>query len=351
MVQFKKSTSTLRQQFLLEATQHPANADPIGHALAVSGDTLAIGSLGQSVRVYQRVDTGWTLRQELTTSCRASSIAIDAGVLVLRGGAPGSPGFVTIYGRSGTQWVGRDTLYAPSPQAYDNFGYALAISGSTLVATAQNLNPAAKSRGSAYLFSRARAGWQFTMELQPVGADSRGEAFGASAALDGEIAVIGAPPFAAYVFHRRGGSWEFDARLTLPDLNSANGFGTSVAVANNVIVVGDNFGSGAAVFSRSASQWVLAARDLGQNPAANPAATQPATPPATPPATRLPTSPPSASSAIQSPSATALPALPARSSSTAMSGSIGDSCRPSCPRPVLLLRLASGSHFQSSSSP
>jgi hypothetical protein len=259
----QKATAGHGVAFAVESVQHSSLTDGFGQALAVSGDTLAVGSLGPALSLYQRLSTGWAFQQILTTSCMASAVALDGGWLALRDGAPGMPGAVSTYRRSGTRWIARAVLHAPDPKPFDNFGYALALSGATLVASAQDLNHAAARCGSAYVFDRAESGWRFNAELRPVGADPRGEAYGVSVALDNDIAVVGAPPFAAYAFHRQGGAWVLEQRLTMPGLSTADGFGSSVAVDEDLIVVGDRNGGGAAVFHRASGTWQLAASSLG----------------------------------------------------------------------------------------
>lgn len=71
--------------------------------------------------------------------------------------------------------------------------------------------------------------------------------FGQAVALDGDVAVVGAPyddgagPIdagAAYVFQRRGDRWEQAARLTAPRPRAYDRFGFSVAAGGGTIVVG-----------------------------------------------------------------------------------------------------------------
>jgi len=81
--------------------------------------------------------------------------------------------------------------------------------------------------------------------------------FGASVAIDGNFAVIGAPDEfvngnyrqgAAYVFARSGTVWSQAARLTAFDGAADDGFGTSVAIDGATIVIGalSNIRAGAA---------------------------------------------------------------------------------------------------------
>lgn len=96
--------------------------------------------------------------------------------------------------------------------------------------------------------------------------------FGQAVALDGDLAVIGAPyadeglhvdAGAAHVFRRRGAEWREEARLTAPAPRMFDRFGTSVAVSRDVVIVGadrsdprDLSGAGAAyVFVRRSGTW------------------------------------------------------------------------------------------------
>jgi hypothetical protein len=249
---------------VLEGAQRWDKVRLFGLSLAMSGDTLAAGSLDPGVRVYQRVAARWLLRQTISTP-GWSSVALDGDTLALGPGAPGpTAGTVTIYGRSGSLWVGRATLSAPDARPFDTFGSTLALSGTTLLATARIVNIDTQPFPPAYIFFKGPSGWQFDAELKPIGADSRGEAFGNSVALDKDTAVIGAPPFAVYVYQRRAGAWTQEARLTLPDLTTADSFGSSVSISGNLIVIADANGRGAFIASRTGGSWRFVAHNLGK---------------------------------------------------------------------------------------
>ena len=94
--------------------------------------------------------------------------------------------------------------------------------------------------------------------------------FGWSVAVDGDVAVVGAPgdelehglPGAAYVFTRQSGVWTRVAELTASDGSNGDRFGVSVAVAGDTIVISakrhgvDDVQHGAVyVFTKPASGW------------------------------------------------------------------------------------------------
>ncbi|HWN97281.1 MAG TPA: hypothetical protein VNT99_19775, partial [Methylomirabilota bacterium] len=83
-----------------------------------------------------------------------------------------------------------------------------------------------------------------------------GHSYGNNVALDGNIIVVGVEggdPFAsAHIFERTGTSWQRMGRLSDSRAHQFDGFGISVAVDNETIVVGDNFQNNAAyAFVRS----------------------------------------------------------------------------------------------------
>ena len=117
--------------------------------------------------------------------------------------------------------------------------------------------------------------------------DSNGEAsdgFGTSVAVDGDTAVIGALQAdgnvggtgAAFVFLRNAGVWTEQAKLSAIDGAASDGFGGSVALEGDTVVIGAIFhddngsNSGAAyVFTRSAGVWTEQAKLTASDGAAS----------------------------------------------------------------------------------
>jgi hypothetical protein len=110
-------------------------------------------------------------------------------------------------------------------------------------------------------------------QAQLAGADAAaGDVFGYAVALDGEVAVVGAPfktvgttvsQGAAYIFVRSGALWSQQAELTAPDGLVEDYFGKSVAIDGSTVVVGapdrtvnGHTAQGAAyVYTRSGTLW------------------------------------------------------------------------------------------------
>ncbi|MCK4626903.1 MAG: FG-GAP repeat protein, partial [Phycisphaerae bacterium] len=147
-------------------------------------------------------------------------------------------------------WGQQAKLTATDGAAYDYFGYSAAISGSYAVAGARNGDGNVDESGSAYVFYRDQGGsnnWgqQAKLTANDGAAD---DDFGYSVAISGSYAVVGAPgdggPFnigSAHVFCKdQGGSnlWGQVTKLTASDGSAFDNLGLSTAISGSYAVVG-----------------------------------------------------------------------------------------------------------------
>lgn len=174
----------------------------------------------------------------------------------------------------------------PDLQAMDEFGWSVAVSRDTAVIGARNHDPVLGNGiltggGAAYVFVRSGNSWIQQAKLTPKQLES-GDSFGVSVAIDGNTVVIGAPGSdvedkndagAAYVFIREGVEWKQKQRLVASDFSTGDGFGVSVSIENDLIVVGADskdlsllFDAGAAyIFSEKTGTWLQTAKLISQN--------------------------------------------------------------------------------------
>ncbi len=266
-----------------------------GHILAISenGDTIAVGGIGivpgygseidestlalGAVYVYTRPSAGWapTVSGIKIPSPEGQfgdrfgeSLAISGGTIVV--GAPNddhdewvSSGAAYVFARPSGGWaasVQAQKLTAPAGEHWSQFGYAVSISGNTIVVGApseDNLN--GYDAGAAYVFERGARGWGASTapaKLVAPDATPRFAGFGHSVAISRGTIVVGAPGAsrawvadgAAYVFRRPNGGWNKPYvvdRLVAPSPRLYGHFGSSVAITRDAIVVGGNEGYGA----------------------------------------------------------------------------------------------------------
>lgn len=196
-------------------------------------------------------------------------------------------------------------LKASNSGVFDFFGGAVAISGDTIVigtneddsgASGVNGDDSDTSKvrsGAAFVFVRSGGTWTLEAYLKAShpGFD---HFFGSSVAIDGDTIAVGAPDEnsgstgidgdadnngagdsgAVFVFARSGTTWSQQAYVKASNTNTADGFGRSVALSGDTLLVGANgersnatgvngnqndnslsFAGAAYVFVRSGSTW------------------------------------------------------------------------------------------------
>jgi hypothetical protein len=210
----------LVQQAKLTASDGAAN-DWLGLSVAMSGDTVIVGaplatvgthSQQGAAYVFVKPAAGWTSTSAFTAKLTAS-----------------------------------DGL------AGDEFGYAVAISGDTVIIGAPNAAGTYSFQGAAYVFLKPPSGWATTSSFNAKLSASDGagpDHLGFSVAISGDTVVAGADNAtvggnasqgAAYVFVEPAGGWATmteTAKLTASDGTPLAYFGFSVTVSGDTIVVG-----------------------------------------------------------------------------------------------------------------
>ena len=181
---------------------------------------------------------------------------------------------------NGISWSQQATLIAADPAPVDYVGWAVDISGDTLVLGSYGNNAGGADSGAAYVFTRSGTTW--TQQAKLVAADAApGDGFGYSVGIDGDTIVVGAPledeaggdAGAAYVFTRSGTTWTQQAKLVSSTIAPLDNLGAAVGIAGDSIVVGspsaDGPGAGqrgsANVFTRAGGVWTEQAELLASD--------------------------------------------------------------------------------------
>ncbi len=248
----------IAQQAYLKAS-NTASADFFGISLAVSGELVVVGAIGEDSNA-----TGVNGNQADNN-------------------APSS-GAAYVFARSGSTWTQQAYLKAsntgggsPAPgDTGDSFGAAVAISGDTIVVGAPdersnamgvNGNEADNSAfrsGAAYVFVRAPGSMTWVQQAYIKASNTGGtdgilpgDQFGSSVAISGETIIVGAyledssstgvngnqadgtlDSGAAYVFVRSGTVWTQQAYLKASNTDAFDYFGVAVAISGDTVVVG-----------------------------------------------------------------------------------------------------------------
>jgi len=164
-------------------------------------------------------------------------------------------------------------LTASDAAAVDVFGTSVSISGDTAIVGADSDDDNGFNSGSAYIFTRTGGVWSEQAKL--IASDgARNDRFGNSVSISGDTVIVGAfldddacpsdelcNSGSAYIFTRTGGVWSEQAKLIASDAAAGDGFGRSVSISGDTVIVGalsdDNgFNSGSAyIFTRTGGVW------------------------------------------------------------------------------------------------
>lgn len=220
------------------------NGDGFGGSVALSGDTLAVGAIGEDSAA-----AGVNGAQD-DQSARSS-------------------GAVYVFRRTGGTWEQEAYIKASNPDPSDFFGISVALAGDTLAVGASNEDSDARGidgdqgdntlrdSGAVYVFRRNRESWEQEAYIK---ASNAGEAdgFGQNIALSGDVLAVGAmgensaatgvngdqadssadESGAVYVFRRTRTTWQQEAYVKASNAEAGDWFSYSVALSGDTLAVG-----------------------------------------------------------------------------------------------------------------
>lgn len=258
-----------------------ATGDEFGCSVAIDGTTAVIGACGRnggigSAYVFTESSGIWNQTQELTASGAdyfGYSVAISGSTIIV--GAPwssptfGYQGTAYVFTPSGSTWTQAAQLTASDAASGDDFGWSVGIDGSTAIVGASLASAPATNQGAAYIFTDSGGTWTQAQKLT-ASDGAKNDDFGNAVSVSGMTAFVGADQAAVngiaysgavYVFSNAGGTWAQAQKLTA-GTNSADHFGSSLAVSGATALIGsdgtagNSYGSGAAfVYTNQSGTW------------------------------------------------------------------------------------------------
>jgi hypothetical protein len=284
--------------------------DNFGISMAISGDTIVVGTPNQSNDVDDDVGAVYSYQvlnmskiKHLASNAQTRdffgrSVAIDGNTVVV--GATGSrnaegesSGAVYMFAHNGTEGWHEEYRFAPQEyestaiiesgatiydiEADNNFGKSVAFSINRVVVGSPSNeynaeNDTIENTGAVYVFQRGDIGWQPEETLLRPSDPKVGDKFGTSVAIheNTNTIVVGAPgdnekgenSGAVYVFVHDGVEWQKPTKITADEGMAGDRFGSAVAISGNTLVIGapendekDNNAGAIYVFTYDGTNW------------------------------------------------------------------------------------------------
>lgn len=270
----REGSSWTLQQTLSEQDNEPNADDGYGYSVALKGDTLVVGAIGDSTAafaaggayVYVRNGTTWSFQQKLTAAqpVSYSNFGISVDVLqdtVVVGAHLADSAYV--FHRDAGVWTQQQQLL-PNGGPEQSFGLSVSISGQTIAVGAASMSaPGADFSGAVYVFVNDGSGWiqQQRFTAHDVAADQN---LGYTVGISGDTIVASAPGEkvgahsrgAVYIFERNGTTWDQKKRLVERSGEKLDAYGLRVAIDGNIVVIGNINDSTVAQFAGAGEVYV-----------------------------------------------------------------------------------------------
>ena len=286
-------------------TESLSALDYYGSAVAINGDTLAVGARfeasGGKAFVYDRGTNGmWNRVATLSdvifdpNANFGVSLALDGDTLVVgadfhdtTSGSFDNRGAVYVFDRNTpTANAWGYVTHLTAPVGSSKLGHSVALHGNTLVSGARfsstpdpnNPGEFLSSTGRAFVYensSRSPDTWSEVAVLE-AGADTAAyNYFGKSVAIRGDAVLVGANGFnngrgKVYQFSR-GTGWAESDTYTASDGVNEDGFGNALAAGDSEFAIGAPFGNALYIHPQEASPTAINMRQFTTDSQPNPA--------------------------------------------------------------------------------
>jgi len=252
---------------LTPSDNYPCN--PFGWSVAISGDTVVVGApvsaTDGEAYVFVKPVAGWqdmTETAKLTASDSnqgpgwfGSTVSVDGDTVVVGAFLQAFTGEAYVFVKPSSGWTNMMETAKLTPSdglASDQFGYAVSISGSTVL-VGSPYNPFGQQYGAGYIYVEPSTGWVNATETAKLTASDElaFDLLGSSVLMAGNSALLGAPsppypgtndPGAAYAYVKPATGWKstskFQARFTSSDGLPTDNFGSAIALSGSTLVIG-----------------------------------------------------------------------------------------------------------------
>lgn len=254
-------TNAELQSYVTDA-QPGASYQSFGCSVSISGNWAAVGAYGYNlpgkagcgaVYLYKRVDGIWEQQQIITASDAAASdrfgysvclkdTQLIVGAYLAANGTKTYAGAAYIFNYNGGAWTQFIKLQPGDAADSDYFGYSVAIDGDRVAVGAPGFNGAATDVGCVYIYRRESFAPYWIFDIKKTGSlSAANERLGHSVAVSNFYVAAGAPGYnsgAGLVYTYNRSSSYAGAAAVNPSAPTGSGFGSSIAVTNNILTVG-----------------------------------------------------------------------------------------------------------------
>jgi len=212
-----------------------------------------------SVHIYQFNGNTWEFQQKIIPETPkpfmkfGNSVAIEndyiaVGAYIENGDELSSSdavkytqcGVVYIFKYNGIRWVQEARLVPDDVGEMYKFGFSISLSGNYVIVGCNTKKPL----GAAYIFKNNQGSW--TQQQMLTSGNEIWVRFGYSVSISGNYACVGADQDyyndvktgAVYIYKRENETWIYQKRLVDKDGNRSDGFGKSVSISGDYILVG-----------------------------------------------------------------------------------------------------------------
>ncbi len=287
---FNKKTKIMKKNFLIAlliitsfvsnaqfsqiSNIYPANiteGDEFGSAVAIDGDFMAVGAYYYnpistspgtgSVYMWNFNGTNWEYHSQIIPTLSpyngdqfGNAVAISGSNMIVgawNGSTDGdhNPGAVTFYHYDGTSWTD-ESKWVCGINDYDlGYGTDVDIYGDYAIVGAPGVD---NNHGRAYVYYKNAGTWEMQQNL--VHSSTTQDHFGSSVAIGNYIAFIGAKDEnKVYVYTYDGSNW--NNTTTLTPSTAGVSFGNSISYDGTNLIVGDEGDNSAIIFTFDGTNW------------------------------------------------------------------------------------------------
>lgn len=259
---FESSDGVWTQTAVL--TPETTAEEKFGYDVAIDGDTIVVGApynegMPAATYFFDKRDSAWEQRPRVrigtgdSNSWFGTAVSVDDGTALVGAVQDSEPnglnsGATYVFERVDGSWRQTAKLAARDGDEYDEFGFEMALSDDFAVIGAwKDETPSgSETGGSVYVFERIDDDLIQRAKLVP---EDTGDfdTFGSELAVSGHRILVGSSfdskangdfAGAGYVFQRSDDGWTQTAKLAPTDGDREDWFGTGVAIAENVAVLG-----------------------------------------------------------------------------------------------------------------